>query len=70
MMWSVTGEELITIANKRLCNLASAKTRELIRICCDKVIEVCPEYKAELVPMCERNGGVCYEMFPCGKCGG
>ena len=67
MMWSVNGEELITIANKRLCNLASKETRELVQMICDKVIEVCPEFKEELVPMCVRNGGVCYEMFPCGE---
>ena len=66
MMWSVNGEELITIANKRLCNLASKETRELVQMICDKVIQVCPEFKDELVPMCVRNGGVCYEMFPCG----
>jgi thymidylate synthase ThyX len=65
MMWSVNGEELITIANKRLCNLASKETREVVRMICDKVIEVCPEFKDELVPMCVRNGGVCYEMFSC-----
>lgn len=65
MMWSVNGEELITIANKRLCNLASQETREVVKIICNKVIEVCPEFKDELVPMCVRNGGVCYEMFSC-----
>ena len=65
MMWSMNGEELITIANKRLCNLASKETREVIKMICDKVIEVCPEFKDELVPMCVRNGGVCYEMFSC-----
>jgi hypothetical protein len=58
-------EELITIANKRLCNLASPETREVVRMICNKVIEVCPEFKDELVPMCVRNGGVCYEMFSC-----
>lgn len=67
MMWSVNGEELITIANKRLCNLASKETRELVKMICDKVIEVCPEFEKELVPMCVRNGGVCYEMFHCGE---
>ena len=67
MMWSVNGEELITIANKRLCNMASKETKELVRMICQKVNEVCPEFKAELVPMCVRNGGVCYEMFPCGE---
>ena len=67
MMWSVNGEELITIANKRLCNLASKETRKLVQMICRAVTEVCPEFKEELVPMCVRNGGVCYEMFPCGE---
>lgn len=66
MMWYMSAEELINIANKRLCRLASVETREVIRMICEKVIEVCPEFKDELVPMCVRNGGVCYEMFPCG----
>ena len=65
MMWSVTGEELITISNKRLCKLAAEDTREIIQKICDEVIKVCPEYSDELVPMCVRNGGTCYEMFPC-----
>ena len=67
MMWSMSGEELITIANKRLCNLASKETRQLVKMICDKVIELCPEFENELVPMCVRNGGVCHEMFPCGR---
>jgi hypothetical protein len=67
MMWSVNGEELITIANKRLCNLASKETKQLVKMICKAVIEVCPEFEDELVPMCVRNGGVCYEMFPCGE---
>jgi thymidylate synthase ThyX len=67
MMWYMNAEELINIANKRLCRLASPETREVIRMICEKVIEVCPEFKDELVPMCVRNGGKCYEMFPCGE---
>ena len=69
MMWSVNGEALITIANKRLCNLASKETRDLVKMICNEVVKVCPEFKDELVPMCVRNGGVCYEMFPCNKKG-
>jgi thymidylate synthase ThyX len=69
MMWSIGGEELINIANKRLCMQASEETREVVRMMCDKVIEVCPEFKDELVPMCVRNGGVCYEIFSCRKNG-
>lgn len=65
MMWYMNAEELITIANKRLCNLASKETRDLVKMMCKEVIKVCPEFKDELVPMCVRNGGVCYEMFPC-----
>lgn len=65
MMWSVNGEELITIANKRLCKQTAEKTRELVQMICDEVVKLCPEFDAELVPMCERNGA-CYEMFPCG----
>lgn len=67
MMWSMNAEELITIANKRLCNLASKETRKLVQMICRAVTDVCPEFKEELVPMCVRNGGVCYEMFPCGE---
>ena len=67
MMWYMNAEELITIANKRLCKLASKETRELVKLICKAVIEICPEFKDELVPMCVRNGGKCYEMFPCGE---
>ncbi len=66
MMFYMNAEELITIANKRLCKLASLETREVVKEMFKKVIEICPEFKDELVPMCVRNGGVCYEMFPCG----
>ena len=67
MMWSMDAEELITIANKRLCNLASKETRDVIKTICKKVIALCPEFEKELVPMCVRNGGVCHEIFPCGR---
>lgn len=64
MIWSMNAEELITIANKRLCNLASKETREIVQIICREVETLCPEFKEELVPMCVRNGQ-CYEIFPC-----
>lgn len=66
MIWDVNGEELLVIANKRLCKQASEETREVVRKCCDLVIEKCPEFKDFLVPMCVYHGGVCHEMFPCG----
>lgn len=66
MMWSMNAEELITIANKRLCRLASKETRKIVKQICRLVVANCPEFEDELVPMCVRNGGRCYEMFPCG----
>lgn len=67
MMWYMNAEELITIANKRLCNQAAEETRDLVEQMCDLVKQACPEFEDELVPMCVRNGGVCHEMFPCGR---
>ena len=65
MMWSMGAEELITIANKRLCRQAAKETRAVVDAICKLVVYYCPEFKDELVPMCVRNGGVCHEMFPC-----
>lgn len=65
MIWDMNAESLINVANKRLCNLASKETRELVNEMCRQVIEVCPEFESELVPMCVRNGGVCHEMKSC-----
>ncbi len=67
MIFDVNAEELMTIANKRLCALAAAETRQLVRMMCDEAEKVCPELKGLLVPMCEYNGGVCHEMYPCGR---
>lgn len=68
MLWSMEAEELITIANKRLCMKAAAETREVVEQMCVEVLTRCPEFADELVPMCERNGGVCYEFASCGRC--
>ena len=67
MLWSMNAEELITGANKRLCRKASEETREVVQMMCDEAIRVCPEFESELVPMCVRNGGKCYEMQSCGR---
>lgn len=66
MIYDVNAEELMTIANKRLCNQASPETRSLVKLMCIEVEKVCPEFKGLLVPACEYNG-VCHEMYPCGK---
>lgn len=66
MIWDMNAEELITIANKRLCNQASKETRMVVKMMCEEVLKTNPEFKNELVPMCYREGK-CHEMKPCGK---
>lgn len=65
MLWYVNAEELMVIANKRLCRQASKETREVVKMMCDDVLEACPEFAGLLVPMCRY--GRCNEMFPCGS---
>ena len=70
MILDVNAEELMVIANKRLCNQASQETHAVVRRMCDLVEKQCPEFNGLLVPMCEYCGGVCHEMKPCGRVGG
>lgn len=67
MIYDVNAEELMVIANKRLCRQASEETRTLVQMMCDAVLKEHPEFDGLLEPQCSRNGGVCYEMYPCTK---
>jgi len=67
MRISLNAEALMTLANKRLCMKASPETREVVAEMCRLVEERCPEFKGLLVSMCEYHGGVCHEMYPCGR---
>lgn len=67
MILDVSAEELMVIANKRLCRKAAGKTQEVVREMCRLAQEATPEFEGLLVPMCEYHGGVCHEMKPCGK---
>lgn len=67
MIWSMNAEELMIIANKRLCKQASEETQEVVRAACDEVLKQYPEFEGLLVPMCVYHGGRCHEMFPCKK---
>lgn len=67
MIWDMNAEELMTVANKRLCMKASPETRAVVQAMCNLVIAACPEFAMLLVPMCEYHGGVCHEMNPCEK---
>jgi thymidylate synthase ThyX len=67
MLWYMNAEELMVIANKRLCKQASEETRSVVKAMCSEVLNVCPEFYGLLVPMCLHNGGVCHEIFSCKK---
>lgn len=68
MIWDMNAEELMVIANKRLCTQAAAETRAVVEEMCRLVVEVLPEFAGVLVPMCDYHGGTCHEMKPCGRC--
>ena len=62
----VNAQELMSMARRRLCNQASAETREIMIMIVKEVLETNPEFKGLLVPMC-RYQGRCPEIMPCGK---
>lgn len=63
MIWSMNAEELMVIANKRLCKQASEETQMVVQAMCYEVLKVSPEFEGLLVPMCRY--GRCHEMYPC-----
>lgn len=65
MIWDMNAEELIAIAEKRLCGKADQTTRGLVQSMVQQVLHACPEFTGLLVPRCIRYG-VCDEMQPCG----
>lgn len=67
MIWDMNAEELMAIANKRLCTKAAPETRAVVLKMCKAVLEKCPEFSGLLVPMCGYHGGQCHEMEPCGR---
>ena len=68
MIWDLNAEALQVVANKRLCMQASKETREVVAEICRLAVEATPELETLLVPNCERNGMICFEMNPCGRC--
>ncbi len=64
---SVNAQELVFMSHKRLCMQASPETREVMQEICRQVIEVCPQMKSVLVPLCKYRNGKCTEFFPCNK---
>ena len=66
MIWDMNAEELMTIANKRLCNLATEETREIVQRMRNLVLTEYSEFKGLLEPYCVYWGR-CQEMYPCNK---
>lgn len=64
MIYDVNAQELMAVAEARLCNKADPLTRALVRDMCRKVEAVCPEFWGLLGPMCCTVGS-CREMQPC-----
>lgn len=67
MCWFMNAEELITVAHKRLCTMASPETRQVVQMICDEVVKTNPEFRELLVPQCAWRGGLCDEFHPCGR---
>ena len=63
MIWDLNAEELMTVANKRLCSCASPETRQVVMEICRLAEEAVPELRGLLVPYCAANNGKCNEVF-------
>lgn len=68
MIFYCNAEELMTVANKRLCGKASAKTQEVAAMMCNEAVKVMPELAGFLVSSCVYHGGICHEIESCGRC--
>lgn len=62
----LNAQSLIDMAKERLCNDASAETREIFRAIKESVSHIDPELAQFLVPRCIYRGGLCNSLKPCG----
>lgn len=63
---SVNAQELVFMSHKRLCNQADPFTRAVMKEIVRQVVEICPEFKEVLIPLCKYRNGLCSEFYPCG----
>ena len=63
----VNAQELIFMARRRLCGMASPETRQVMEEITRQVVDVCPEFKDVLVRNCKYLGR-CPEMNNEGCC--
>ena len=68
MILDINAEELMVMANKRLCAQAAPVTRAIMQGMAKLAGEATPEIRRFLVPMCQYHGGTCHEMRGCGAC--
>lgn len=61
----ISADELMYMANRRLCGMADKTTRYVMTTICRKIETLCPEFKGCLVPMCEFRHE-CPEFNSCG----
>lgn len=61
----INAEQLMFMANRRLCAQADKTTRYVMQRICREVELYCPEFKGHLKPMCELLHE-CPEFKPCG----
>ncbi len=64
----VNAQELMQMAQMRLCGQASEETREAMRLIVEAVLLTNPEFEGVLVPKCLIRGG-CNEFRACGTTG-
>lgn len=62
----LNADELMTIAEKRLCMKASKFTRLMVKTACDLIQDDDKAWTGLLAPRCSK-GDTCLEMYPCGK---
>ena len=62
----INAESLINMAHKRLCEKASAETRDLMTKIALEIAIIDPELAEHLVPQCVFRGGLCTEPKTCG----
>ncbi len=64
----VNAQELMQMAQMRLCGMAAEETREAMALVCEAVSMTNPEFEEFLRPKCLIRGG-CNEFRPCGTTG-
>ena len=63
---SINVQQLVFMSHKRLCGQADGYTRRVMQEIVRQIIEICPEYKSVLVPLCGYRNGKCTEFDCCG----